>query len=95
MDNVGFAPSLRPTQRKYVESRSAVEQPMLLQIIKSEARQTTLLRIVYRSRGSFSIVAAGGAHFDEDQAPAIEGDEIKLTVRASVIAGQDAVAEPA
>ena len=41
------------------------------------------------------ILGAGGAHFNEDNGPPIEGDEVGLTGLAGVVAREDAISQVA
>jgi hypothetical protein len=87
MDDLGFALSLRPTQREHVEAGGTVEKMVLLQIVQGETCQAALLGLIHRGCGTFGVFAARRTHFHEDDASTVESDEIEFAVGASVIAG--------
>src|SRR5690242_5716661 len=95
MDDVWFALSRRPTEGEHVKTRGGVEQAVLLQIIQGEAREAALLGVIDGSGRPVGVVAACRTHLDENDTSAVQGDNIQLTVGASVIASQNAVAEAA
>ncbi len=66
---------------------------LLLEIEKGQLRQPALLCHVHRSGRAEDVAALGGANLDEDDARAVEGDEIQLAERAAEVAFEDAVAK--
>src|SRR5579875_1623055 len=70
-----------------------VEQMMFLQIMQGQACEAALFGFVHRGCGTFGLLATGRTYFDKDKAATIQGDEVDLAMRASVVADQDAVTE--
>jgi hypothetical protein len=66
---------------------------MLLQEVQGEVCQPLLLGEIYRFSRSGGFACFCRAHFDEDDAAAVQSDQIKFAVGTSVVASQDAVAE--
>src|SRR5262249_59022646 len=52
-------------------------------------REPALLGVIHRRGGPLDVVRRGGAHLDEDDAAAVERDEVDLAVRAAVVPLQD------
>src|SRR5262245_23316687 len=83
----------RPGDRQHVEASGLAEQAVFLQEAHGQVGQTALLGEIHRGGGFFFCAGFGGANFDEDDATAVEGDQIQLALRAAPVALDDAVAE--
>src|SRR5262249_7420059 len=82
-----------PAHGQYVETRRQSEEPVLGQEVQGQLCQALLFFRVHRGGGPGGILVARRAHLDEDQALAVQGDQVDLAVRAVIVTDNDAVAE--
>jgi hypothetical protein len=93
MNHVRLPQVRRPSDGQYIEPGGSSEETVLLQEMQSEVGQSLLLGLVNRLGGASGVSRFRGAHLDEDDAVSVECHKVKLTMRACVIASNDAIAE--
>jgi hypothetical protein len=81
----------RPGNGQDIEAGLTAEQVMSVQEEQSQIRQATLLSVINRFGRANAIFPFRGSDFDEDDAVAVERDQIQLSARASEIAAEDPI----
>jgi hypothetical protein len=93
VDDQRLALAFGPADGQDVEARGSVQEAVVLQEVQGQAGEALLLHGVDRRGGAGGIGAGRGAHFDEDDARAVERDQIEFAVGTRVVALEDAIAE--
>jgi hypothetical protein len=95
VDDLGFAPAGGPADGQHIEAGPMLEQPMTSEEIERERGEPVLLGVIHRLGRPGGVATFRGANLDEYDASAIQGNEVNLAERSTVIASKYTIAGPA